>query len=77
MSTGRGWRVEITRPAARDAARLDKPVRERVLAAIGGLESDSPAGDIRRLAAITPPHWRLRAVIGACASTAIMRPGPS
>ena len=60
MSRDQGWRVEVTRPAARDFNRLDKPVRERVLAAIGGLMTDPPTGDIKRLAGIEPPQWRLR-----------------
>ena len=60
MSTGDGWRVEITHPAARDVKRLDRPVRERLLAAIEGLAADPPAGDVKRLTGITPPQWRLR-----------------
>jgi len=54
------WRVEITRPAERDIRRLDRPVRERVLIAIEGLEGDPPAGDVKRMSGITPPQWRLR-----------------
>lgn len=60
MNPGNGWRVELTRPAARDAERLDRPVRERVLAAIDGLKTDPPTGDIRRLTGVAPPQWRLR-----------------
>jgi len=39
---------------------LDRPVRERVLSAIDGLKNEPPTGDIKRLAGITPPQWRLR-----------------
>jgi mRNA-degrading endonuclease RelE of RelBE toxin-antitoxin system len=46
----RAWRVEVTHPATRDIKRLDPPVRERVLAALDGLKSDPPVGDIKRLA---------------------------
>jgi mRNA-degrading endonuclease RelE of RelBE toxin-antitoxin system len=28
--------------------------------AIAGLRSDTPVGDVRRLADISPPEWRLR-----------------
>jgi mRNA interferase RelE/StbE len=54
------WRVEITRPATRDLRRLDRPVRERILAAIDGLAEDPPTGDTKRITGITPPQWRLR-----------------
>lgn len=60
MSDGGDWRVEITRPAARDIKRLDAPVGHRILAALDGLEVDPPAGDIKRLTATKPPQWRLR-----------------
>jgi mRNA interferase RelE/StbE len=55
-----GWRVEITRPAARDLKRLDAPVRERILAAFGGLKTDPATGDIKRVTGPKPPQWRLR-----------------
>ncbi|MGH3025607.1 MAG: type II toxin-antitoxin system RelE family toxin [Sciscionella sp.] len=60
MSRTEGWRVEITRPAARDIRRLDAPIRERVLTAIDGLRTDAPAGNVRRLTGVSPPEWRLR-----------------
>lgn len=60
MSHSEGWRVEITRPAARDIRRLDAPIRERVLTAIDCLHTDAPAGNIRRLTGVSPPEWRLR-----------------
>lgn len=60
MSAGESWHVEVTGPAARDIKRLDQPIRERILAAIDGLKTHPPAGDIKRLAGITPPQWRLR-----------------
>jgi mRNA-degrading endonuclease RelE of RelBE toxin-antitoxin system len=50
------WRVEITRPAARDIRRLDRPVRERNLTAVDGLASDSPVGDVKRMSGLMPPH---------------------
>ena len=60
MNTPERWRVELTRPAARDIRRLDRPVRERVLTGLDGLIGDPPAGDIKRMSGITPPQWRLR-----------------
>jgi len=55
-----GWRVEVTRPAAREIRRLDRPVRDRILSALEGLAEDPPTGDVKRLSGITPPQWRLR-----------------
>jgi mRNA interferase RelE/StbE len=60
VNTPEGWRVEITRPATRDLRRLDRPMRERILAAIEDLATDPPPGDIKRLSGVTPPQWRLR-----------------
>jgi len=58
--TDETWRVEITRPAARDLTRLDKPIQARILAALDGLKTDPPTGDIKRLTGPKPPQWRLR-----------------
>jgi mRNA interferase RelE/StbE len=44
-----GWRVEITPPARRDLRRMDPPVRERVLDALGSLIADPPTGDVIKL----------------------------
>ncbi|MGH2917077.1 MAG: type II toxin-antitoxin system RelE family toxin [Solirubrobacteraceae bacterium] len=60
MSDGGDWRLKITNPAARDIKRLDKPVQQRILAALPGLQSDPPAGDVKRLTGHKPPQWRLR-----------------
>ena len=60
MNPPERWRVELTRPAERDIRRLDRPVRERILTGLDGLIGDPPAGDIKRLAGITPRQWRLR-----------------
>lgn len=60
MSDDGPWHVQITNPAARDIKRLDKPVQRRVLAAVDGLKTDPPTGDIKRLTGHTPPQWRLR-----------------
>lgn len=54
-----GWRVELGTSARRDIKRLDRPVRERILAAIDGLSTQPPTGDIKRLTG-QPPEWRLR-----------------
>jgi mRNA interferase RelE/StbE len=54
-----GWRVELAASARRDIKRLDRPVRERVLAAVEGLRTQPPTGDIKRLTG-EPPEWRLR-----------------
>jgi mRNA interferase RelE/StbE len=53
------WRVELTRAAQRDLRRLDPQVRRRIVDALGQLESERPAGDIRKLAG-TAAEWRLR-----------------
>ncbi len=44
------WRLEITRPASKDLKRLDKPVQERIIEVLTGLETEPAAGDIKRLA---------------------------
>lgn len=54
-----GWRVELGTSARRDIKRLDRPVRERILAAIDGLSTQPPTGNIKRLTG-QPPEWRLR-----------------
>jgi mRNA interferase RelE/StbE len=53
------WTVRLASSARRDIKRLDPPVRERILAAIEGLCTQPPAGDIKRLTS-QPPEWRLR-----------------
>ncbi len=53
------WRVELTRSAQRDLRRLDAPVRARVIAALDGLRTQPPAGDVRRLTG-RQNEWRLR-----------------
>jgi mRNA interferase RelE/StbE len=55
-----GRRVEFTRNAQRDLRRLDPQSRQRVLAAIKGLGAEPPEGDVKRLAGVSPPEWRLR-----------------
>lgn len=53
------WTVRLASSARRDINRLDPQVRERILAAIEGLRTQPPAGDIKRLTS-QPPEWRLR-----------------
>lgn len=51
--------VVWTQRAVRDAARLDPPVRARILIAIDRIAEGHPA-DVVRLADVQPPEWRLR-----------------
>jgi mRNA interferase RelE/StbE len=60
VNEGRGWRVDVTRTARHDLKRLDPPVQRKIVAALDGLESDPPTGDVRKLTNRTPPQWRLR-----------------
>lgn len=53
------WRVELTPAARRDLRRLDPPVRQRIIAALDALVSESLMGDVKRLTG-QPPEWRLR-----------------
>jgi mRNA interferase RelE/StbE len=53
------WRVQLTRAAQRDLARLDPPIRHRVETALSKLALDpQSAGQLRKLA--VAPEWRLR-----------------
>lgn len=47
--TDDAWRVEVTRPAARDIKRLDPPIQTRIDAALDGphRNGDSGVGDWR------------------------------
>jgi mRNA interferase RelE/StbE len=60
------WRVELTRSAQRDLRCLDAPVRARVIAALDGLRTQPPAGDVRRLTGsqnesrLRVGDWRVR-----------------
>lgn len=54
-----GWKVELTRPAQRDLRRLDPQIERRVRAALGRLQQEPLAGDVRKLAGQTD-EWRLR-----------------
>lgn len=59
------WRVELTDPAKKDMARLDKPVAVRVVAALRKLageltEHGRPVlADVKKLAG-TSDEWRMR-----------------
>ena len=55
------WRVEWTERALKDAAALDRQVRERVLRAIERL-ADTGQGDVRMLRG---SHGKLRLKVGA------------
>jgi mRNA interferase RelE/StbE len=52
------WRLAWTERALKDAERLDRTVRERVVAALEKL-AETGQGDIRRLGG-GDPEWRLR-----------------
>jgi len=54
-----GYSIEITRPAARDLRRLDRPIRMRVLDALERLTAPHPTGDVRALTG-HPGQYRLR-----------------
>jgi mRNA interferase RelE/StbE len=64
MSEGAGedgedvWRVEYARRAEKDIARLDAPIRRRVIAALGELAADPHGRQLRKLAG--REGWRLR-----------------
>ncbi len=60
MTEERLWRLEITRPATKDLKRLDKPVQDRIIEALAGLETEPATGDIKHLTNSRPPQWRLR-----------------
>ena len=59
------WRVGYTPAARRDLRRLDPPVRERVIAALGQLAANDPRADVRKLAGgeehrLRVGDWRIR-----------------
>lgn len=54
-----GWKVELTGPARRDLRRLDPQVERRVRAALGRLQKQPLAGDVRKLKG-RDDEWRLR-----------------
>lgn len=54
------WSLEFANAARRDLRRLDPPVRDRILSALESLAGDPSQGDVKRLAGIDPPEWRLR-----------------
>jgi mRNA interferase RelE/StbE len=54
------WAVEFANAARRDLRRLDPPVRDRILTGLESLAADPSQGDVKRLAGIDPPEWRLR-----------------
>ena len=58
MTAARGWRVEFATRAARDARRLDPPVRRRIYDALDKLTSAQPSGDVIKLTG--REEWRLR-----------------
>jgi mRNA-degrading endonuclease RelE of RelBE toxin-antitoxin system len=53
------FRVLWTPPAEKDLARLEPEAQRRILAALHRLATTG-AGDVRRLAATSPPEYRLR-----------------
>jgi mRNA interferase RelE/StbE len=58
LSSAGGWRVELSKRAARDLRQLDPQVRRRVIDSLEGLVSDPPKGDVVRLRG--SDEWRLR-----------------
>ena len=53
------WRPEWTDRAVKEAARLDRKTRERIIAAVERLAA-TEQGDVKRLTNVRPPEWRLR-----------------
>jgi mRNA-degrading endonuclease RelE of RelBE toxin-antitoxin system len=54
-------RVEITRAADRDLHHLTVDDRRAIVDAIRAFAAgNSPSADVKKLAGITPPRWRLR-----------------
>jgi mRNA interferase RelE/StbE len=45
----RDWNLDYTGRAEKDIARLDRPMRRRVLASLGKLSDDPDAGQLRKL----------------------------
>jgi mRNA interferase RelE/StbE len=52
-------RIDWTPRAQRDLARLDRPTRERIVAAVLRL-AETSQGDVIKLAGKQPPEYRLR-----------------
>jgi mRNA interferase RelE/StbE len=52
-------RIDWTPRAQRDLARLDRPTRERIVAAVLRL-AETSQGDVVKLAGKQPPEYRLR-----------------
>lgn len=57
MSRG-PWSVRLGRRAERELARLDPPMRQRVIAALDRLAADDPSLDVVKLTA--QETWRVR-----------------
>ena len=53
------WLIRWSHEASRELDRLDRDVAERILVALDRLALEG-AGDVRRLAGIDPPEYRLR-----------------
>lgn len=53
------WRLEITERAVKQIAKLDKPIRERVVRAIDGLATDARPQGATRLVG-QDDVWRIR-----------------
>jgi mRNA interferase RelE/StbE len=53
------WTVYWTERALREAERLDRRARERVVAAVEWF-AETEHGDIKRHRGVEPPAWRLR-----------------
>lgn len=59
------WRTEFTRPAEKDLKRLDRPIRERVTAALRELEADPVNAPLVKLTGkdqhrLRVGDWRVR-----------------
>ena len=53
------WRAEWTQRALKDVARLDRPMRERIVAAVERF-AETGMGDVRRLRGKEQEIYRLR-----------------
>jgi mRNA interferase RelE/StbE len=53
------WILSYERRAEKDVARLDPPVRKRILAALGGVAKDPSAESLRKLTGRTESRLRV------------------
>lgn len=68
-----GWTVRYSRRAEKDIARLDPPIRRRILSALGELaEEPSSSGGLRKLSGRSESRFRVgdwRAILDVSAAS--------